>query len=166
VADKIPIPPVWTPSYGVGTGLTPATYPPGGTLLAPIGSGGTGGGTVTSVGLALPAELTVSGSPVTTSGTLTGSWASQLQNLVLASPNGSSGVPTFRALVAADVPALDIHGLAAKTTPASSDEFILADSAASFANKKITFSNLQSAITAGISTLPDFVVYTILGGAL
>jgi len=31
---------------------------------------------------------------------------SQLQNLVFASPNGSSGNPTFRALVAADLPAL------------------------------------------------------------
>jgi len=31
--------------------------------------------------------------------------ASQAQNLILASPNGSSGVPSFRALVAADLPA-------------------------------------------------------------
>lgn len=40
------------------------------------GSGGGGGsGTVTSVGLALPSDFTISGSPVTVSGTLTGAWA-------------------------------------------------------------------------------------------
>lgn len=66
-----------------------------------------GSGTVTSVGLALPSEFSVTGSPVTTSGTLTGAWASQTANLVFASPNGSSGVPTFRALAAADIPTLN-----------------------------------------------------------
>lgn len=66
--------------------------------------GGGGSGTVTSVALSLPAMFTVSGSPVTTSGTLTATLASQSQNLVFASPNGSSGAPTFRALVSADIP--------------------------------------------------------------
>ncbi len=65
-----------------------------------------GGGTVTSVGLALPADFTVSGSPVTGTGTLTGTWASQTTNKVLAAPNGSTGTPTFRALVAADIPTI------------------------------------------------------------
>src|ERR1700720_273446 len=40
-----------------------------------------GTGTVTSVALSLPNIFTVSGSPVTTSGTLTGTLASQSQNL-------------------------------------------------------------------------------------
>lgn len=62
------------------------------------------GGTVTSVALAAPAFLTVSGSPVTTSGTLTLTLASQTANTIFAAPNGSSGAPTFRALVAADIP--------------------------------------------------------------
>jgi len=66
-----------------------------------------GSGTVTSVGLSLPSEITVTGSPVTTSGTLTGAWASQTQNKVFASPNGSTGTPTFRAIVAADIPTLN-----------------------------------------------------------
>ncbi len=61
-------------------------------------------GTVTSVGLSLPGIFSVSGSPVTTSGTLTASLVSQTQNLVWASPNGSSGAPTFRSLVDADIP--------------------------------------------------------------
>lgn len=34
-------------------------------------------------------------------------YASKTQNYVLASPNGSAGVPTFRALVAADIPTLN-----------------------------------------------------------
>lgn len=63
-------------------------------------------GTVTSVGLSLPNIFTVSNSPVTTSGTLTAILASQSQNHVFAAPNGSSGTPSFRALVATDIPTL------------------------------------------------------------
>jgi hypothetical protein len=65
-------------------------------------------GTVTSVALALPSSVfTVSGSPVTSSGTLTGSFNTQLGNTFFAAPNGSSGIPTFRNIVAADVPVLN-----------------------------------------------------------
>lgn len=75
------------------------------TFRTAIGAG-TGAGTVTSVGLALPAFITVSGSPVTGSGTLTGTLASQTANTVFAAPNGSAGAPTFRVLAAADIPTL------------------------------------------------------------
>lgn len=61
-------------------------------------------GTVTSVGLSLPSELTVSGSPVTSSGTLSATWASETANYFFAAPNGIAGTPSFRAMVAADVP--------------------------------------------------------------
>lgn len=70
-----------------------------------VASDVSGGGTVTSVALSLPAFITVSGSPVTTSGTLTGTLASQTANFVFAAPNGAGGAPTFRALVNADFPA-------------------------------------------------------------
>lgn len=72
-------------------------------------------GSVTSVSLSLPAEFTVSGSPVTSSGTLTATLASQTANRVWASPDGAPGTPAFRALVAADVPTLnqDTTGTAA-----------------------------------------------------
>lgn len=73
---------------------------------AASGGGGGGSGTVTSVGLALPTLFSISGSPITASGTLTGSFVSQAANLFLASPNGASGVPSMRAIVAADVPPL------------------------------------------------------------
>lgn len=65
-------------------------------------------GTVTSVALALPSEFTVSGSPVTSSGTLTGAWAAQAASYVLAGPTtGPAATPSFRALVAGDIPTLN-----------------------------------------------------------
>jgi hypothetical protein len=68
-----------------------------------------GTGTVTSVGLTLPSVFSVSGSPVTTSGTLAATFATgQTQNLVLASPNGSSGAVALRALVGADIPQINL----------------------------------------------------------
>lgn len=54
---------------------------------------------ITSVDLSLPSIFTVSGSPVTTSGTLTGSLNTQAINTVFAGPTiGSPAVPTFRSL--------------------------------------------------------------------
>lgn len=69
-------------------------------------SGGSGGGsgTVTSVGLSLPAEFTVSGSPVTTSGTLTGAWADAAGGTVLARATGAAGAPSFQAITTALLP--------------------------------------------------------------
>ncbi len=74
-----------------GTTWTPATL-------------SAGSGSVTSVGLSLPSIFSVTGSPITTSGTLTGTLASQTANTIFAAPNGSAGAPTFRTLVAADLP--------------------------------------------------------------
>src|SRR5690606_34828210 len=62
------------------------------------------GGTVTSVALAAPSIFSVSGSPVTVSGTLTLNLVNQTQNTFFAAPNGSAGTPSFRAIVAADIP--------------------------------------------------------------
>ena len=64
-----------------------------------------GSGTVTSVGLALPTEFSVTGSPVTGSGTLTGAWANESANQVFAGPSsGGATTPAFRALATADLP--------------------------------------------------------------
>src|ERR1700723_140561 len=53
-----------------------------------------GTGTVTSVGLALPGIFTVSGSPVTGAGTLTGTFNTQLANLTFAGPSsGGAAAP-------------------------------------------------------------------------
>jgi hypothetical protein len=70
------------------------------------GAGGGGSGTVTSVGLSLPGLFSVAGSPVTGSGTLTATLATQSANLVWAGPTtGVAAAPSFRSLVAADLPA-------------------------------------------------------------
>ena len=65
-----------------------------------------GSGTVTSVGLSLPSIFSVSNSPVTTSGTLTGALASQTAGRVFAAPASQNGTPVFRDLVAGDIPDL------------------------------------------------------------
>ncbi len=70
-------------------------------------SGLPGTGTVTSfsAGNLSPLFNSVVTSPTSTPN-ISFSKISQAQNLFYASPNGSSGVPTFRALVAADIPTL------------------------------------------------------------
>ena len=85
------------------------------TFRTAIGAG-TGSGSVTSVGgTGTVSGLTLTGT-VTTSGNLTlggtlavtpSDFASQSANTFLAAPNGSAGVPTFRTIVAADVPTLN-----------------------------------------------------------
>lgn len=66
-----------------------------------------GSGTVTSVGLALPTSVfDLSGTPVTTSGTLTATFDTQTANTVFAGPtSGGAATPTFRALTSADISA-------------------------------------------------------------
>lgn len=67
----------------------------------------TSSGSVTSVGLAMPADFTVTNSPVTSSGTLTAAYMTQNANVVHAGPaSGAAATPTWRALVAADIPSL------------------------------------------------------------
>ncbi|MBL1136316.1 MAG: hypothetical protein HND46_13475, partial [Chloroflexi bacterium] len=69
--------------------------------------GASGGGTVTSVNLAMPTIFSVSGVPITTSGVMSVTLNSQSGNVVFASPSGGgAGIPAFRALVAADIPNL------------------------------------------------------------
>lgn len=68
---------------------------------------GGGSGTVTSVALSVPAEFSVSGSPVTSAGTLAVSKANQSANLVFAGPSsGGAAAPGFRSLVAGDLPTI------------------------------------------------------------
>ena len=74
------------------------------------------GGTVTSVAMTVPTGFSVSGTPVTSSGTLAVTLDSQAKNKVLASPTNASGTPSFRALDASDIP--DLSGTY-KTTDAN-----------------------------------------------
>lgn len=85
-------------------GTNGITITPSGSTITISGSGGT----VTSVGLVDSTNLfNITGSPVTSSGSLTlSSFKSQTANTFFAAPSGSSGAPTFRAIVAADLPSL------------------------------------------------------------
>lgn len=72
-------------------------------LLGPLGTAGTG--SVTSVALSTPSFLSVAGSPITSSGTLTVTLATQTANTVFAGPyTGADSAPTFRALQPVDLP--------------------------------------------------------------
>ena len=81
-------------SYDSNTGVISYTTPP------PSGTG-----TVTSVALDLPSSVfSISNSPVTSSGTLTGAFQAQTAGTVFAGPaSGGAAAPTFRALTAGDV---------------------------------------------------------------
>ena len=83
------------------------------------GGGGGGAGTVTSVGLTVPTGFSVTGSPVTTAGTLAVSLESQAKNKVLASPTSAAGVPSFRELDASDIPSLNASKITAGTFDAA-----------------------------------------------
>lgn len=70
---------------------------------------GTGGGTVNSVSLTTPSFFTVTGSPITNTGTLAiTATTGQIQNGFLAAPSGSTGALSVRAIVGADVPAINL----------------------------------------------------------
>lgn len=68
------------------------------------GGNGNGSGTVTSVAATVPSFMQVTGSPVTTSGTLVFSFPSNTARSFLGAPSNADGVPLFRLLVSADIP--------------------------------------------------------------
>ena len=73
-------------------------------------------GSVTSVGLAAPTEFAVAGSPVTAAGTLGLSWVNQGVAVVFAGPaSGALAAPTFRLLIANDIPNLDASKITSGT---------------------------------------------------
>jgi hypothetical protein len=119
---------------------------------------GLGVGTVTSVALSLPSLFTVSGSPVTASGTLSASLASQSANTVFAAPNGSAGAPTFRALVAGDIPTLTAAKLSDFDTQVRTsrlDQMTAPTAAVSFNSQKLT--NLATPTADGDAATKAYV---------
>lgn len=86
---------------------------------------------IESIALSMPAEFTVSGSPLTSDGTITVSKATESANTVWAGPtSGSAAQPSFRALTLDDLPsqaANHVHGLARWTGDGSTTTFDLPD---------------------------------------
>ena len=90
------IPVITVDTYGRVTGVTTASNPQG--TVTDV----TATSPVVSSGGATPAISLASGY-----GDTQNPYASKTANYVLAAPNGSSGAPTFRAIVAADIPTLN-----------------------------------------------------------
>lgn len=80
------------------------------TFRSAIGAG-TGNGTVTGVTATAPVASSGGTAPVISLnaayGDTTNPYGSKTANYVLAAPNGTAGAPTFRAIVAADIPTLN-----------------------------------------------------------
>jgi len=76
-------------------------------------------------------------------------YASKTANFVLAAPNGSAGVPTFRAIVAADIPTLNQNttGTAASTPKLLTTNFTIEESGG-----KLIFKNGATTIASMSST--------------
>lgn len=84
-------------------------------------------------------------------------YASKTANYVLASPTGSNGVPSFRKLVAADLPAIgnitNAGDITATATIASGDRLIINDESASkVINSSITFGSSTAQYLANNGT--------------
>ena len=104
-----------------GTGATPTwTTPTTGTVTSVTGTS-----PVASSGGATPAISLSAGY-----GDTQNPYASKTANYVLAAPNGSAGAPTFRAIVAADIPTLNQNttGTAASTPKLLTTNFTIEES--------------------------------------
>jgi hypothetical protein len=133
---------------------------------------GAGLGTVTSVGLTLPNIFTVTNSPVTTTGSLTATLASQSANRLFASPDGSAGTPTFRSLVAADLGSITVpiaNGGTGLNVPATANQ-VLASDGTNYEGRTIsvsgglTLTNSAGSIAFGIN--PALINITGFAGVL
>ena len=108
------------------TGQDPAFYNTSTSILyeclgnSYVTSVGPGTGTVTSVGLATPGYYAVSGSPVTTNGTLTVASATGLTSHQVIGTCGTATTIGLCGLVAADIPSLNYQAPISLTTTGSS----------------------------------------------
>ncbi len=145
----------WTTSLGLYCQIA-------GSTVGPYGTGG-GSGTVTSVGLSMPGVIfnaSVPGSPVTTSGTLAPTLATQTANTALRGPaSGGAATPTFRADVNADLASitalpsgLTIPGYAAYagTTPFTAVQTLDAG-ALSYGLSLLNYSNALTTFATGFN---------------
>ena len=118
-----------------------------------------GSGTVTSVGLSLPSIFTVSNSPVTTSGTLTGSLNVQSANTIFAGPtSGGATIPTFRSLALATNDLNDVS-----ITAAASGQ-VLTYNGASWVNSSATISSASANV--GVTPTANGTNWSLVSGTI
>jgi hypothetical protein len=90
-----------------------------------------GSGTVTSVAMTVPSIMSVAGSPVTGAGTLAVTLATETANTVFSGPtSGGAATPTFRSLVAADIPSITAAKVSDFQTAVSANSNVVANTAA------------------------------------
>lgn len=147
----------------------PETIPAIGQVLQAVDGAGTltwastGTGSVTSVALTVPSILGVTGSPITTSGTLAVSLTSQSAATVLAGPtSGGSTTPAFRALVATDIPIIPYSGLTLTGSIVNAD---IASGAAITYSKLALTGSILNADLAGSITYPKLILTGSIVGA-
>jgi hypothetical protein len=129
-------------------------------------------GTVTSI----TAGTGLSGGTISTSGTIDlasgygdtlNPYASKTANYVLAAPNGSLGVPTFRALVAADIPTLNQNttGSAATVTTTINSGVVATTQTAGDNSTKVATTAYVNAVTgtSGITGFKNRIINGAMG---
>ena len=120
------------------------------------------GTAVSSVGLSMPAEFTVSGSPLVAPGTLSVTKATQTANYVWAGPTtGAAATPTFRALVAADVNSVAVDLTTAQASIAGAKTFTaLLTASAGFITTTLAASGVATfSSTVGAATVVRYTAY-------
>lgn len=142
----------YTAGIAVASGAPAVTtnklYQVGGSLFwnGALVTTASGVGTVTQVALGTPSQFSVSGSPVTSSGTLSFAWNAQDANVALLGPlSGVDAAPTFRAIADEDLPSVITIDSTATVTWASVNK--TASSLADLATR--------SAADLNTGTLPD-----------
>jgi hypothetical protein len=115
-------------------------------------------GTVTGVDLALPPIFSISGGPVTSTGTLTGTLVNQAPNLVFAGPaSGGVAAPTFRGLAAADIPNLDAAKVTTGTLPVARG----GTGSASYSNNALVMANgTGTALTSATCSIGEVLQWS------
>lgn len=130
----------------------------GGDIYINDGGGGSGGGSVTSIGLRVPDGFAISAqnNPITSSGYFDIIFArGNLNNgLVLATPSTGSNAPSWRALVAADIPNLD-WGKITSGTPTNLGGYGITD--AKIENGEITLGNQTITPLTQHQSLADYL---------